>query len=840
MTIESFIKSHLEARLVKNRALLVYDVENLYAEIVAGMAKDAVSVVRGDGDLFEARERCLEELRRVGEDATGKAGLLVYVNYDSPLDDRDQYEDPFSMVGLAGATFPDGAGDSYRALCLQFLPEQAGRIEELFASKQAPPFSLINSLRSGANDSAILQDLLNAEGPKEMLSKFLCADAVLTKRLKNSAHWIKDFKDLSLRILGLKLEGQKSEVEDLQSTLWRYLLFSEFAADLPEALPAVLQSVPLASKAQEPFIRALCQYLRDNLKAQAAYEEAAERVTRELGLDELCRDIRDFGRLDTFSFEERSFLHRFGELINQGDFEKAEQFVVQRQGSFWVQRDASRAAEWRLAEIALRLLVDLSAVDKSTAATLDEKIVFYETRFAKIDTLHRELEQVAAEISPLSGPLVGVMAIAREKHRTAADRMARGFQKSAQDEGWPAQCRQRAVDVFDLHVEPLRKAGKRVAYFWVDALRYELAVALEASLARRHKTKIHSICGQLPGITTFGMAALLPGASSAFEIVEDSEKALPVVAGRKIEDSKARADALTAHVGKDRCRIIDLEDAAEGRFGVNLDAIELLAIKTTDIDSLGENNPGYFLKLIPEILRKIEQAINRVADAGFQHALIATDHGFCWVQDAGTGNTVSRPSGKWIVSKDRCVLGEGDRNKDSVWMESRSAGIRTSVPLFACPSGLATYMAGVTYYHGGISPQENLLPLIHVELKAATNQPAVEKAQIHLTYRGSNSGSVTTLVPSLELSYPASDLFGPSSVRLFIQGLNKKGEAIAQPAASALVDTTTGEVQLDRGKSIKIPIRIQEGFEGEFTVHATDPTSGLLYASLKLTTDFHH
>ena len=196
----------------------------------------------------------------MGEDATGKAGLVVYATYAPPLDESEMAEDPFSMVGLAGAIFPDGAGDSYRALCLQFLPEQAGRIEELFATKQTPEFSLINSLRSGASDSAILQELLNAEGPKEMLANFLCADAALTKKLKNSVHWIKDFKDLSLRILGLKLEGQKSEVEDLQATLWRYLLVSEFAAVELCALPRVFVLAFARNQIASALLVAECRY----------------------------------------------------------------------------------------------------------------------------------------------------------------------------------------------------------------------------------------------------------------------------------------------------------------------------------------------------------------------------------------------------------------------------------------------------------------------------------------------------------------------------------------------------------------------------------------------------
>ena len=465
---------------------------------------------------------------------------------------------------------------------------------------------------------------------------------------------------------------------------------------------------------------------------------------------------------------------------------------------------------------------------------------FYETRFSRIDGLHREVEQVAAEISPVTGPLVKVMAVARERYQTAADSLARHFQSKVVDEGWPAHSRQRAVDVFDLVVEPLWKSGKRVAIFWIDALRYDLALSLESTLARRHKTKIESVCGQLPGITSIGMAALLPGASSSFELIRDGESVIPVVAGRRIDSAKARAEALAAHIGIERVRVLDLEDAATGKLGSNPDAIEVLAVKTTDIDSLGENNPDYFLKLIPEILRKIELAVNRLADAGFHHAVLATDHGFCWMVEVGAGGAIKKPAGDWAISKDRCLLGTGAPDGQSVAVESRAAGIRSDLPLYVCPAGLATYTAGITYFHGGLSLQENLLPVIQVDLKAAKTRSGSERVQINLSYRGATTGRVTSLVPSIELAYPASDLFGPPSVRLILQGFDKKGTIIANPAASPMVDPTTGEIHLDRGKAIKIPLRIQEGYEGDITVQAADPSSGLAHATLKLTTDFHH
>ncbi len=60
--------------------------------------------------------------------------------------------------------------------------------------------------------------------------------------------------------------------------------------------------------------------LKRGNKAQAAYEAAATLVSDQLGLESLCSGIEDFGELDTFSFEERSFLRRFAVDLQAGHF----------------------------------------------------------------------------------------------------------------------------------------------------------------------------------------------------------------------------------------------------------------------------------------------------------------------------------------------------------------------------------------------------------------------------------------------------------------------------------------------------------------------------------------
>ena len=146
----------------------------------------------------------------------------------------------------------------------------------------------------------------------------------------------------------------------------------------------------------------------------------------------------------------------------------------------------------------------------------------------------------------------------------------------------------------------------------------------------------------------------------------------------------------------------------------------------------------------------------------------------------------------------------------------------------------------MTYFHGGLSPQECILPVIDALLKPSSKIAKAQRTEINLTYRGSNRGTVTTLMPSMELSYPAADLFGPPNVRLILVATNNAGKTVGEAASSSVVDPVSREINLERGKAIKVPLRLQDGFEGEFKVIAADPTTGAAYATVKLKTDFHH
>jgi hypothetical protein len=58
------------------------------------------------------------------------------------------------------------------------------------------------------------------------------------------------------------------------------------------------------------------------------------------------------------------------------------------------------------------------------------------------------------------------------------------------------------------------------------------------------------------------------------------------------------------------------------------DTVELLVLRSTEIDSQLENNPETTLGTIHSTLKHISFAIHKLKQHGFHEVVIATDHGF--------------------------------------------------------------------------------------------------------------------------------------------------------------------------------------------------------------------
>ena len=189
--------------------------------------------------------------------------------------------------------------------------------------------------------------------------------------------------------------------------------------------------------------------------------------------------------------------------------------------------------------------------------------------------------------------------------------------------------------------------------------------------------------------------------------------------------------------------------------------------------------------------------------------------------------------------KNRALLGAGQPNVQVVCVEADHVGIRGPVERYVAARGLATFTKGVRYFHEGLSLQECLLPVVQVNLKPAPRKGTAVLVDLVLTYRGAQKGTVTVLRPSVEVSVPAADVLFPTDVTFVLEGVAPDGRKMATAAPSPLTDPATGEVRINAGQSIKVPISIQEDFEGTFELRAKHPSTGEIFATLELTMESH-
>ena len=123
----------------------------------------------------------------------------------------------------------------------------------------------------------------------------------------------------------------------------------------------------------------------------------------------------------------------------------------------------------------------------------------------------------------------------------------------------------------------------------VDALRYELGVALEKLLSEDGPVELHAAYAQLPTITPVGMASLLPEARSNLALTLEGGSLSPKLAGAPVGNVRQRMDVLAKRFG-DRFFEMLLNDFVRGKPKI-AETVDLLVLRSTEIDTQLESNP---------------------------------------------------------------------------------------------------------------------------------------------------------------------------------------------------------------------------------------------------------
>ena len=705
------------------------------------------------------------------------------------------------------------------------------------AAPTGPSFTVIDAIEVG-NSWPQLRAALEIESPREILSALLAPSPIQVDSLKEQDGWLDEAREFLVTTLGLSLKTKGKNLGPVADELWRFLLFSEFAFDLPGDLPETLRNVPRAPAEAKPIVLDVCEALRSG-KASIVYIERGETVEKDLDLAARCKGITDLGERETFPFEERAFLQAAIRAVVAEDLDGARAVLKRHATSVWRGKGES-LTQWELVRSGLALVEACDALatqlpdhTKSQA----DLINFYLHHLREADRLHREFEQAVGGLVDLHDAMHDVISYGRSRYRSLAEKVQVVFMKHLETSGWPPQGRLANADVFDKFVaERLKENGRKVAYMMVDALRYELGLALERMLAEDSPVELQAAYAQLPTVTPVGMASLLPSARSELFLRNISGSLQPNLAGTPVNNVTQRMEVVQSRYG-DRFKEMQLSEFVRSKPKVP-PAVELLVLRSTEIDSQLESNPETALSLIPGTLNQIRVAVHKLRGLGFTDVVIAADHGFFLNASAEAGDVCLKPAGNWPVNAhDRILLGSGPADVHSAVIPTERIGIRGDFESAAMPRSMAPYRAGVVYFHGGASLAEAVVPILTMRLKQKQEADR-SRIAIGLSYK-SGAKRITTLVPVIEVSATATDMFASADIiQLLLEAHDQQGNVVGEPRPSADVDPATRTITLIPGQKRQITMRMDQEFEGKFTVKAIDPTSQAIHCSLILETDY--
>lgn len=835
--IKEFIKNKLMTGIIQYGVMIVYDPDIRYRELCLEISSEDFRVIDASISSIQSRETALNSLMELGQNNPVIKGMLVYVPTNVPLTEQEKQRDPYSIYIMCGKVFPDGDGEDYINLCIKAKPDHTTQIRKIFMSNSNPSFSVIDAI-STRKGWPNLQDLLKVDSTREIIIALLAPTAQQEKDLINSVIWISEAKELLYIAFDFTLNTKSKNWKIITNEIWRYLLFSEFTLDLPEKLPDVLTNIPHAKFEASALVKDICSSLRNDLRTQQTYIDSAELIEQELELARHCKEIKDLGSIETFPIEEQYVLENCIKALNKEDLSLAREIMKRHENSVWKAKGESQV-KWSVVRTALNLIevcIKNETLISEHSRSQDSLITFYIGSFKEVDRMHREFEQAAFDYVEILGEMSEVVDKTRRKYELIAGKVQLLFIRFLENTGWPSTNRLSNIDVFDKLISPkLKESGKRVAFFLIDALRYELGASLEKELSEVGQTELLVSQAQLPSITKVGMASLLPEAGLKLELYKNEKNELLPKLGESIVSNVNQRMEVFRKLYGDRFFEMSLK-----KFNQSTELIpnlaDLLVIRSEEIDAQFENDPELALGQVSDSFKRIRVAIHKLKNLGFHEVVIATDHGFVLNVNNNAGNVCTKPTGNWINLHERSLLGDGKSDSTNFVISTEKLGIRGDFNQLAGPRNLVSYRSGMKYFHGGASIQETILPVITLRFMDRQNEN--RKPEVNLSYKN-GSKRITTRLPVMEVSLEYYDLFNPEfDFEILLEAYDKKGTLVGEAKPGGPVNSVTGTLHLKPGERLQIPIKMNPDFEGKFTLKAMNPSTLMLYYSLEFETDY--
>ncbi len=851
--VTEYIRNLID-RQVKDHGLVIwYDPEQHYAGVVDDLSLPDATVARYTDSFFALRHE-IEPLMG----STEPPRLVIYV----PLA-QEQTHQALIEAEVAGIIVKPGGQSSIRNTRLSLAArnalksllgeETAATIEKQVEDGKLTLADLDRLGEKGVGISkGVVSVIFGTGGPQEI------ALALLSSRKHDAAIEAKKAQgELAVLMRGafeIDLPAGRT-LDEWRAQLARHLLATDLAMALAGEPPAQLANVKVAAK---PAVRSACvdlsrkwRLMRDLSKS---YIEHASRVENELGLATIRLTREQIAEAETFLAIERKLQHSVeGELLQQAS-EPMVEMARRRQSSFWAEQLPQVQARWALIAVAGQLLLEADRIESEIkASSFDVQAMFdcytdAERPWSALDTHHRHMERryhnFDFDHDESDEVLEQFITKARQRYMEVASIVAERFLRRYQEGKFTLGKALRQTRIFEKKVQPKLAEGK-TAYVWVDALRFEMARELAESLQSEFEVELQPALASVPTITEIGMAALLPTAQHTIRLigVGDGKLALDI-GGRVIKDRKDRIRYLKEKAGAAvfDARLDELLPNPKKRVRDGIRAAQLILITSQEIDTLGEEDNALLARrLMDDVLHQLKRAFRALGDMGVQAIIVAADHGYLFGDELDSSMKIDAPGGETADLHRRVWVGHGGV-ASAAYLRAKVSdfGMESDFEI-AAPWNLACFKAkggASAYFHGGLSPQELIIPVITIAPRSRKSISAAGEIAWKLI---AGSQKISTRFFSVQITGIAANLYEPVPPKVRVEIVAKETPLSTPISASYGFEEGTGDVQLRlaendpraiEANTVTLMIAEETG-QKTVTVRLLDATSGAELSKLE-------
>lgn len=533
------------------------------------------------------------------------------------------------------------------------------------------------------------------------------------------------------------------------SDVYKSLVFTYFASTLKDTSKVGRYGKYILKNKSTNVYVFINSLMRDKTTKEY-FERLSQDVEKEFGIEDLIKsmDIDEYKNSDAFRCIDKYVMSYIVDKVFNGigEFDKYQEYLDIRKGKYWFD---SYSNEYNFTKTAILFNKRIDELeDRIKIVDIDSFAKAYTNEFYEIDSLYRKVYYYYDNIedkelySNLKNRIENIYV--NDFISELSIKWSDTIENMSKYDSNRMTMQNKFYNTF---VKPYNDKKDRIIVIISDAFRYECAKELADKLkVFSNKSEISYMLGLVPSYTKLGMASLLP--NKELSRVKDSDDIL--VDGMSSSSIKDR-EMILKNENPDSVAIkySDLIELGKADWKKLFSGKKVVYIYHDTVDNAGEHNENKIFDACENAIDELEKLV-RALHTTFSgvNLFVTADHGFFYKRSKLEDFDKTKKESNSTKQKTRYAYSESPSNEEGIISVNLDYVFGKDSGYVNVPKGNIIYArqgSGINYVHGGILPQEMIIPVIDFKSTRASE----ESKKVGITYSGISS-RITNAITYLE------------------------------------------------------------------------------------------